>query len=513
MARLTAISRVLEGVARVVTLDGNEQYASAGAFADFFAQFTSDPQLAPLLACTAFVEQPLRRDQALAQDVSALAKHIPLLVDESDATLDAFVQARSLGYTGVSSKSCKGFYKSVINAARCALWNQASPGAPYFLSGEDLTMQAGLGLQQDLALVSWLGLAHVERNGHHYVNGLMAAPEVEQQNLLLAHDTLYEYSFDAVRLRIKGGQIALGALDTPGFATGQAGGQISWDAMRSSTEHHPISLTTATRNTHEQTHPGHHHARRDRPHGHQPAPDPFHPGDTRPGRRAAVRRQPRHARPHPDRPQRRQGRGAGPRARRGPLGHRPGPGAGQPRRHDLLRRRHHADAPHPAGQGDTRRQARLLRKADRHQPQRGRRNCPPGAKLGPEARRGAGQALPARPAQARHAAPRRLLRQDAVGAPGVRLLGVRRRPAAHPAPKLELPQRRRRRHDPGHDVPLALCAGQPVRRGQIRLLHGRHPHSRALGRSRQSPTRPPPTTRPMQRRNSQATTASRSSPR
>jgi hypothetical protein len=234
MARLTAISHVLEGVARIITLDGNEQYASAGAFADFFAQLKAEPQLAPLLACTAFVEQPLRRDQALAQDVSALARHIPLLVDESDATLDAFVQARRLGYTGVSSKSCKGFYKSVINAARCAMWNQTSPGAPYFLSGEDLTMQAGLGVQQDLALAGWLGLAHVERNGHHYVNGLMAAPKDEQQNLLLAHDTLYEYSFDAVRLRIKGGQIALGSLDSPGFGSGQAGGHISWDAMRSS---------------------------------------------------------------------------------------------------------------------------------------------------------------------------------------------------------------------------------------------------------------------------------------
>jgi len=233
MARLAAISHVLEGVARVVTLDGNEQYTSAGAFADFFTQLSADPQFAPLLACTAFVEQPLRREQALAQDVSALAEHIPLLVDESDATLDAFVQARGLGYTGVSSKSCKGFYKSVINAARCAMWNQAAPDAPYFLSGEDLTMQAGLGVQQDLALVSWLGLAHVERNGHHYVNGLMAAPKDEQQNLLLAHDTLYEYSFDAVRLRIKGGQIALGSLDSPGFGTGQAGGHISWDAMRS----------------------------------------------------------------------------------------------------------------------------------------------------------------------------------------------------------------------------------------------------------------------------------------
>ena len=40
--------------------------------------------------------------------------------------------------------------------------------------------------------------------------------------------------------------------------------------------------------------------------------------------------------------------------------------------------------------------------------------CAPGAGLGPEARRGAGQAVPARPAQARHAAPRRLLRPHAA---------------------------------------------------------------------------------------------------
>lgn len=233
MARLMAISHVIEDVARLITLDGNEQYASADAFTDFFVQLTSDPQLAPLVEKIAFVEQPLHRDHALAQNVSKLAKQIPLLVDESDATLDAFVKARPLGYTGVSSKSCKGFYKSIINAARCAEWNTKAPGAPYFLSGEDLTMQAGLGVQQDLALVSWLGLTHVERNGHHYVNGLMAAPETEQQNLLLAHDTLYEYSADAVRLRIKSGQIALGSLDCPGFATGQAGGNISWNAMRS----------------------------------------------------------------------------------------------------------------------------------------------------------------------------------------------------------------------------------------------------------------------------------------
>ena len=106
--------------------------------------------------------------------------------------------------------------------------------------------------------------------------------------------------------------------------------------------------------------------------------------------------------------------------------------------------------------------------------------------LGPEARRGAGQAVPARPAQARHAAPRRLLRPHAGGAHRVRLLGVRGRPAADPAPELELPQGRRRRHDPRHDVPLALRAGQPVRRGAVDHLPRRHAHRQALGRSRQA---------------------------
>jgi hypothetical protein len=232
IARLEAIDSVTRHYARVITLDGNEQYENADAFAEFFRRLTATPGLAKMVAKTAFVEQPIRRDLALVQDVSGLASQIPLLVDESDGTLDAFVQARKLGYTGVSSKSCKGFYKSVINAARCMKWSQES-GTGYFLSGEDLTMQAGIGIQQDLALVGWLGLAHVERNGHHYVNGLMAAPEDEQQALLEAQGPLYEHSFGAVRLRIKAGKIALDSLDCPGFGTGRAGGCIDWDAMRS----------------------------------------------------------------------------------------------------------------------------------------------------------------------------------------------------------------------------------------------------------------------------------------
>jgi hypothetical protein len=75
-------------------------------------------------------------------------------------------------------------------------------------------------VQQDLALVALLGLAHVERNGHHYVNGMAGLPEAEQNAFLAAHPDLYERSHGAVRLKIAGGNLALGSLSGPGYASG-----------------------------------------------------------------------------------------------------------------------------------------------------------------------------------------------------------------------------------------------------------------------------------------------------
>ena len=45
-------------------------------------------------------------------------------------------RALKLGYAGVSSKNCKGFYKSILNAARVAL---KLGDRRYFMSAEDLT--------------------------------------------------------------------------------------------------------------------------------------------------------------------------------------------------------------------------------------------------------------------------------------------------------------------------------------------------------------------------------------
>ncbi len=222
LRRLVEIAGVLDRLPDyVVTLDGNEQLPDVATIDEFWRAVAATPSLDRLAGATLYLEQPLPRSLALETDVSEVAKWKPLLIDESDATLAAFPAACSLGYTGVSSKSCKGLYKSVLNAARCDRWNSSAAGR-YFLSGEDLTMQAGLAVQQDLALAAMLGLSHVERNGHHYVNGFagQGAGAAEQQRFLSTHPDLYEASHGSVRLSIREGWMDLRSLGRPGFASG-----------------------------------------------------------------------------------------------------------------------------------------------------------------------------------------------------------------------------------------------------------------------------------------------------
>jgi L-alanine-DL-glutamate epimerase-like enolase superfamily enzyme len=218
--RLRAIASVLDTIAEPYhcSLDGNEQYPDAQGLQALLLQMRATPALRRLCESILFIEQPIARQQALAADLTSIDLGWPVIIDESDGELDAFVQARACGYAGISSKTCKGVYRSILNAARCAQWNQGA-GRRYFMSGEDLTVQAGLSLQQDLALVNLLGIDHVERNGHHYVNGLASRPAHEQQAFLAAHPDLYTDRHGAVRLRIEGGQLQIASLAAEGFAS------------------------------------------------------------------------------------------------------------------------------------------------------------------------------------------------------------------------------------------------------------------------------------------------------
>jgi hypothetical protein len=228
LERLTRIASVLDasGIAYRASLDGNEQYDDIDAVIALWTRMKETPALAKLVNAIAFIEQPVNRKSALARDISKLSALKPVIIDESDDTLGAFPIAKGLGYRGVSSKTCKGLYKSILNAARCAQW-----GDGYFMSGEDLTTQAGLAVQQDLALVAFLGLGHVERNGHHYVDGFHGAPRGEADAFLAAHPTLYHRVGANVRLRIADGALDLSSFERPGFAAGAEPDWASLSAM------------------------------------------------------------------------------------------------------------------------------------------------------------------------------------------------------------------------------------------------------------------------------------------
>ena len=203
------------------TLDANEQYDTA-RFADLLDWLATDPALALLRNRLLYIEQPFDRRTTFDAPLSAARRAHPLIIDEADGDCGAFPRAAQLGYRGVSSKSCKGLYKSLLNAVRAHSWNRRDGRTGwYFLAGEDLTCQAGLGVQQDTALAAMLGIAHVERNGHHYVDGFGPAPAHEAQAFADAHPTLYARHGDALSLAIQGGALPTALLlAAPGFASG-----------------------------------------------------------------------------------------------------------------------------------------------------------------------------------------------------------------------------------------------------------------------------------------------------
>jgi hypothetical protein len=199
-----------------VTLDANEQYADVAALGTLADRLDRGSALKPIASKLLYIEQPMPRDITRTSPLGTLAGR-DFIIDEADDCYDAFVQARALGYRGISSKSCKGIYKSVINATRAAKWS--ADGGKYFVAGEDLTCQAGLAVQQDLAVGALIGVTHAERNGHHYVDGFGETSAAEAQAFLAAHPDLYTFDGGKIRLAIHDGDLLTGSLTAPGFAT------------------------------------------------------------------------------------------------------------------------------------------------------------------------------------------------------------------------------------------------------------------------------------------------------
>jgi hypothetical protein len=217
-ARLARIAKELATLPHDygVSLDANEQYADLSALSALIDRLDRDSTLQPIATKLLYIEQPMPRDITKASPLGELSRR-NFIIDEADDSYDAFPEARVLGYRGISSKSCKGIYKSIVNATRAARWSSGSE--KFFVTGEDLTCQAGLSVQQDIALGALIGLTHAERNGHHYVAGFAGTPDAEAAAFLSHHPDLYIRDGDVIRLSIDHGDFLTESLSQPGFAS------------------------------------------------------------------------------------------------------------------------------------------------------------------------------------------------------------------------------------------------------------------------------------------------------
>src|SRR5262249_17930380 len=134
---------------------------------------------------------PFHRDVALLPEVvgklAEWSDRPPLIIDESDGEVESLPQALELGYAGTSYKNCKGIFKGLANACLLAQRRRQQPTQSAILSGEDLVNIGPVALLQDLTACATLGIASVERNGHHYFAGLSMFPLEVQQQILKAH--------------------------------------------------------------------------------------------------------------------------------------------------------------------------------------------------------------------------------------------------------------------------------------------------------------------------------------
>jgi hypothetical protein len=219
--RLIEIVGALGDLDYRATADANEQYQNLADLSALVEIITTEAPLSPLARRLLYIEQPFAREATWNFDLESLGMQFTFIIDEADDAYDAFFRAKALGYRGVSSKSCKGIYKSLLNGARVTKW-----GTDYFITAEDLTCQSGIAVQQDTALAAFHGLTHAERNGHHYVDGFANTPAAEAQAFLAAHSDLYDQSGGKVRLSIRDGAISTRSLATPDFACGLDTDQI-----------------------------------------------------------------------------------------------------------------------------------------------------------------------------------------------------------------------------------------------------------------------------------------------
>ena len=223
--RLLRVAAIIQEQVRpsfAFSLDGNEQFKSMAEFQAYWETISPHPKLKSFFEHLLFIEQPLHRQSALqpetASVLGAWRNGPPVIIDESDSTLQDLPAALQLGYRGTSHKNCKGVFKGVANRCLLAHLQQKQPQRQLLMSGEDLCNVGPVALLQDLSVMAALGIGSVERNGHHYHAGLSQFPANVQQQVLANHGDLYEASRDGwPAVKIAQGEVHLDSINHAPF--------------------------------------------------------------------------------------------------------------------------------------------------------------------------------------------------------------------------------------------------------------------------------------------------------
>jgi hypothetical protein len=213
------------GLEYAFTMDGNENYHALTTFKELWDNLASIQEITTFLSRLIFIEQPLHRDIALADelrfDLDQWPDHPAIIIDESDGRVGDLKKALEIGYAGTSYKNCKGFFKGFANASYLHVLRHQQPGKPFILSSEDLSTVGPISLLQDLAVLATLGLQHTERNGHHYFKGLSMLPDPIQDDVLHYHSDLFKRHVEGFpTLDISDGGIKLGSIIQAPFGMG-----------------------------------------------------------------------------------------------------------------------------------------------------------------------------------------------------------------------------------------------------------------------------------------------------
>ncbi len=205
------------------TLDGNEQFHEVSSFRAFWNSLQESERMRTFFEHLVFVEQPFHRDLALTETIGdalrSWTQAPPIIIDESDATLDSAFTALQLGYRGTSHKNCKGVFKGIINRAMINQRNLEAGTRRFLMSGEDLANIGPIANHMDLVVQACLGNASVERNGHHYFKGLSLFNASIQESALNSFPDLYVSESNYVRLNIQNGVLPVHELLSFPFGT------------------------------------------------------------------------------------------------------------------------------------------------------------------------------------------------------------------------------------------------------------------------------------------------------